>query len=1385
MLRPTGLIALLCFSSVPPPCPVRPQLPSGPSTARPSPSLPPIFEPRPPAFPSSPSLRRPSSSSRKSTRSQLTGASLTPTSFSTASKPRPESKTGIRPPSSGTRGISPSPPSRRASSRRDGRAFELDPKTLTDVPAKNEEEDTFSDARIHKAPLPAVAIGAIVEQETVVQDKQPFFSGGSVYRVYFSRPVSVLRSRLIVEVPADAPFQARLHSIPDSASSSTQAGSVRSTVYDLNQVPLSLDSDIDLSTDQIREPFVEFSTGTSWASVAAAYQKLAEPQIQPDRIKSLLPTTLPSDYLASIQAIVSRLHKEIRYTGIEFGESALQPQNPTEILKRHYGDCKDKAAFLVAMLRASNIPANLALLDTGPGIDVNPDLPGMNQFDHAIVHVPAASGHPELWIDATAEFTHVGDLPYDDHGRLALIIADGTSALTRTPDAKPEDSVIVETRDFTLQQFGPAHVVESSATTGYIDADYRSRYGSAESKSTRHDLENYAKRVYNAKSLTKIEHTEGADLVKPFSLRLDIAQATRGTSSLVDSAVAIPQGPVNLLPSWFSRDPEDGAKPTEEQRADRVKAEQHRLSEYLLRPFIAEWRYRITLPDGFQPGTLPEDQTISVGPAILTRHFEAPTSGQTPQVVTTVLRFNSVKQRYTAEEVLAARKVILALNRQDFTLLVFNQVGAKLVADGKIRQGLAADRALIAGHPSEAIHHVQFSAALLSAGLGEQAQAEARRATELDPKSAIAFQQLGIALEYNKIGVFRAKGFDRAGALEAYRKAKQLDPDDTQVRTDLAVLLEFNANGDRYAEGANLPEAIREYRELQTLDKNAFAHDQDTLFFAMLYGHQYKELLTELATLPSNSARDAMTITCTAASQSSSAAIQRADHISGDSKQKAAAMRLAGFQLLNLNLYPQAADLLSASIQGQSDAAQIARQAEIFRSLSHTAPAKLTDARGAVQLMITSMMSDKPGATLVDVIPSILDRHAFASDAEWKKNLEHNENDLLETSARQSQLPPSVMRDLVLSNVKIAADGDDVRGFRVTLQSLGAERQNLFVTHDQGKYQIVASSTDSAEVGNYAAYLLAAHRDAEARNLLDWKRDSVHRGGGDDPLEGDLFARFWTSGDEPTPQTYQFAILALLLQKPWTQAPTADSALAAARAAYEKSPGDIDLALLLASASARRLDTAAETPYLNTLLAKYPNSNTALTMMGDALNRSHDYSAWRALLESHLAKRPADHDLLVLSAREAEAESDFPRARLEMQKVVDAAKPTANDYNSLAWLSLFDDHVDAASIDAAQHANSLSHNASFGDIHTLACLYAAQGKTAEARELLLKAMATTYQFEPNPEIWFGFGLIYEQYGLDDPAIAAFKKVPPPDMLPAPPTATYTRAQQHLKRLHAD
>lgn len=95
----------------------------------------------------------------------------------------------------------------------------------------------------------------------------------------------------------------------------------------------------------------------------------------------------------------------------------------------------------------------------------------------------------------------------------------------------------------------------------------------------------------------------------------------------------------------------------------------------------------------------------------------------------------------------------------------------------------------------------------------------------------------------------------------------------------------------------------------------------------------------------------------------------------------------------------------------------------------------------------------------------------------------------------------------------------------------------------------------------------------------------------------------------------------------------------------------------------------------------------------------------------------------------------------------------------------------------------LTKDSNFHTLHTLACIYAFQGKTAESRDLLLKAMMAENLSQPNSEVWYGFGSIYEQYGVNDAAIDAYKKVEKPEGRISP-VSTYLLAQARLKALNA-
>lgn len=1267
----------------------------------------------------------------------------------------------------------------------DGKVSQLDQTTVSDSPASGKDDDTYTDARIQKAPLPGLAVGAIVEEEIVIADKSPYFSGGGIYRDYFSRNAPVVRSELIIEAPKSVKLQYRVHLMPDIQVTDADEGASRRLKFVQGYLPARQGSDIQLSTHNYLSPMVEFSTGESWASVARAYLQLAEPQIDPLQAKSLLPSEPSTGRMDLIQRIVSRLHKDIRYTGVEFGQASLQPQTATEVIKRHFGDCKDKAALLVAMLRAAGIPANLALLDAGPGLDVAPELPGMNQFDHAIVYVPAdGKGGDALWIDATAEFTQVGTLPSMDRGRQALVIAEGTSGLTLTPISKPEDNALTELRDVVMAEYGLAHITETSLTHGQVDAEYRSEYGVAETREKKTNLETYAKDYYLAKALKSVEHGDGKDLSKPFVLKLDMPEARRGNTMIDDAAVAIPFSSLFYrLPAWFRTDPQtSGRKLTPQQEDNQKRAVQARTNEYDVEPLITEWRYKITPPAGFALRALPEDKSTDMGPAKFTQHYETDSQG----VITAVLRFSTVKPRYTVDEVLALRDAVIATYKQDMIVILFDQVGSKLLAAGNIREGLAADHALIERHPTEAIHHAQFAYALLKAGMGDRARNEAQQATSLESKSAVAYKALGWICEFNAIGVQYSEGFDRECSEASFKKAIELDPEGLDSRVNLALIEEYDRAGERYAMGAHLKDAILQYKAIKEKDKSTGDQYEDNLLFDLMYDHEYKELLEELDKLPSSVTRDAMGITAMVAQSGGAkgiaAGIERADHLPAGAQERSSALASSGRQLVRLRLYPEAAAMLSASVEGQSNSASVAQQISIFRHLTawnhDFLPA--SDPRGVVQRIMINFLT---GSFTQEETDKLLSRHAFSSDEEWNRNYKKAEqaSGMLHLLAAKSELTADVLLDVIVGNMRITSEGDDQVGYKVSVQSLGAKPQQFFVSKDEGKLKVVTDGSPPSEAGNEVLFLLKAGREAESRALLDWARGLLHKGGGDDPLSGPLLPRFWTIGDTKDARTMRLAAASLVATNPAIR-----ELLPSLRAAWEKATTEqerLDLGLLLATG----YQTVQDGPNLKAvsaeILKKYPDSYTAIDFAGEADALLKNWSEWNTMLSTRIAKHPDDEDLLRMKVKLAEEQGDFVLARATEQRVIDEGKATDGDYNLYAWTALFDGKVDADVARAAQQATMLTKDSNFHTLHTLACIYAFQGKTAESRDLLLKAMMAENLSQPNSEVWYGFGSIYEQYGVNDAAIDAYKKVEKPEGRISP-VSTYLLAQARLKALSA-
>jgi hypothetical protein len=130
------------------------------------------------------------------------------------------------------------------------------------------------------------------------------------------------------------------------------------------------------------------------------------------------------------------LQQKIKYVAVEIGIGGSQPHDNGQVFLHRYGDCKDKATLLIAMLRSVDLIGLPVLIRTRDDGLMEKEHPS-SSFNHAIVAIPRPGGY--LFLDPTAEDTPYGDLPWQDQGVPVLVVKeDGRGDLVETPLAAPE-----------------------------------------------------------------------------------------------------------------------------------------------------------------------------------------------------------------------------------------------------------------------------------------------------------------------------------------------------------------------------------------------------------------------------------------------------------------------------------------------------------------------------------------------------------------------------------------------------------------------------------------------------------------------------------------------------------------------------------------------------------------------------------------------------------------------------------------------------------------------------------------------------------------------------------------------------------------------------------
>jgi Domain of Unknown Function with PDB structure (DUF3857)/Transglutaminase-like superfamily len=188
----------------------------------------------------------------------------------------------------------------------------------------------------------------------------------------------------------------------------------------------------------------------NWTAVSTWLSTLVDPAAEVTdaiRAKAIQLTADASGELDKIRAIAEFTQKT-NYVEVLLNVTrggGYKPRPAEETLAKNYGDCKDKATLMRALLKAVGIEAFLATISADDPAFVRLEWASPMQFNHAIVavrvsdvvKVPTVLESPSLGrlllFDPTDPITPPGDLPMNEQGGYALVIAGARGGLLKIP----------------------------------------------------------------------------------------------------------------------------------------------------------------------------------------------------------------------------------------------------------------------------------------------------------------------------------------------------------------------------------------------------------------------------------------------------------------------------------------------------------------------------------------------------------------------------------------------------------------------------------------------------------------------------------------------------------------------------------------------------------------------------------------------------------------------------------------------------------------------------------------------------------------------------------------------------------------------------------------
>lgn len=300
-----------------------------------------------------------------------------------------------------------------------------------------------------------------------------------------------------------------------------------------------------------------------------------------------------------IQAI-GRFAQSVNYVSIQTGigrGGGYRPHSAIDVFTKSYGDCKDKANLMRAMLKVAGIQSYLVVIYSGDPTYVREEWPSPQQFNHCIIavkvgdetKVPTIVTHPTLGrlliFDPTDSNTPVGDLPDHEQNSLALIVAAEAGTLMRMPGTPPEANKVERQIDAVLSADGSLSAKVMERTAGQSAVDERRAFRDLSKPDYLKLIERWITRSVSGSSVAKVEPADNS-IEGRFALNVEFSAGRY--AQLMQGRLLV------FKPTIIDR--RDSLVLSEKTRKHPVVLDSHAYTESV----------RVKLPEGFVVDEIPE-----------------------------------------------------------------------------------------------------------------------------------------------------------------------------------------------------------------------------------------------------------------------------------------------------------------------------------------------------------------------------------------------------------------------------------------------------------------------------------------------------------------------------------------------------------------------------------------------------------------------------------------------------------------------------------------------------------------------------------------------------------------------------------------------------------